>query len=320
MATNGQEKERKKRGSAALKGVAGVAIAFGGLAFAIRALFSGDSAVSLAPEHPILIAAAVVVGLFAMGTIGVNWWVILRSLSAPTYLRQVITAYYPGQLGKYLPGGLWPIVGRGELLYRGGTPRSVAYASVAISLMLTYLAAAVVALPVITATALGGQSVMIQAASGIALLGAIAVVVHPRVFATAESIASRFLHRQWDLEFPPWHITIAIIATSTISWVLIGLTTWIVAAAYAVTPPMGATVSATALSWLIGFLIIPVPGGIGVREAAFIAVMPGLTETGAALLAISSRVVFVAADVTGAVLVTGAVFIARARIRSTKSV
>lgn len=319
-ANSGQPRTGRSHRRTALKGAAGVAIALGGLAFAVRALISGDSTVSLAPERPALLGVAVVLGLFAMGTVGLNWWAILRSLKTQPSIPKVIAAYYPGQLGKYLPGGLWPIVGRGELLFRTGTPRSVAYASVAISLLLTYLAAAVVAIPTGVTIALAGRSILVQVTVAAALLAAIAVVVHPKVFAIAERIATRLLHREWELEFPPWHVTIAIVATSTISWALIGLTTWLVASAYDVAWPIGSTISATALSWLAGFLVIPVPGGIGVREAAFIAAMPGPSEAEAALVAISARAVFVAADVAGALLVTGATVLSSARNRSTKSI
>ncbi len=320
-ADNDRPDTGKKRRSAALKGAAGVIIAIGGLAFALKALFTGESTISFTPDRPALLGIAVLLGLFAMGTIGANWWAILRSLSSPpTSLWHVIAAYYPGQLGKYLPGGLWPIVGRGELLYRTGTPRSVAYASVAISLMLTYLAAALVAIPVGVTTLFADQSALVQVITGVVMVAAILILVHPKVFAAAEGIASKLLHRQWALEFPPWHVTIAILATSAISWVLIGVTTWLVATAYTLTPPIGGTISSTALSWLAGFVIIPVPGGIGVREAVFVATIPELSEAEAALVALSSRIVFVAADITGAVLVTAAAFITKTRNRSTKSV
>lgn len=305
-----------KRRSAAWKGIAGVAIAIGGLAFAVRALVTGDASVSLNPQRPLLLALAVVLGLLAMGTIGANWWAILRSLDNPTGLRNVLTAYYPGQLGKYLPGGLWPIVGRGELLFRNGTPRSIAYTSVAISLMLTYVAAAIVAIPLGVSTVLASRSIGLQIAAGVVLLVATIIIVHPRVFITIEGLLSKLFQRRWDLQFPPWHVTIAIIATSTISWLLVGTTTWVVAAAYGLTPPLGGTISSTALSWLCGFLIIPVPGGIGVREAVFVATAPGLTGPDAALVAISSRVVFVVADLTGAGLAALIGFNGRSRFRS----
>jgi hypothetical protein len=55
------------------------------------------------------------------------------------------------------------------------------------------------------------------------------------------------------------------------------------------------------LSWIIGFAVVFVPGGIGVREAAFtaiasVAVPPHIAAT----VAVVSRLVFVAADALGA--------------------
>ncbi len=92
MVSNQSQNNGRKSKSVVLKGIAGVVIAVGGLAFALRALISGDSTVSLTPERPTLLGLAVVLGLFARGTIGANWWAILRSLSAPTDLPKAIAA------------------------------------------------------------------------------------------------------------------------------------------------------------------------------------------------------------------------------------
>jgi hypothetical protein len=52
----------------------------------------------------------------------------------------VIAWYYSGEIGKYVPGGVWPVVGRGELARRGGVPAGRAYSGVVLSLAALYLA------------------------------------------------------------------------------------------------------------------------------------------------------------------------------------
>ena len=53
--------------------------------------------------------------------------------------------FFVGQLGKYVPGGIWPVVGQAELARRGGTTRGIAYSATAMSMVATFLGAATVA-------------------------------------------------------------------------------------------------------------------------------------------------------------------------------
>jgi uncharacterized membrane protein YbhN (UPF0104 family) len=57
------------------------------------------------------------------------------------------------------------------------------------------------------------------------------------------------------------------------------------------------------LSWVVGFVLVPVPGGVGVREAAFVALVGGGVPSGVrATIAIVARLVFMLVDALGAVL------------------
>jgi hypothetical protein len=59
----------------------------------------------------------------------------------------------------------------------------------------------------------------------------------------------------------------------------------------------------TSASWLAGFVVVGVPGGIGVRESVFTALAgTALTPGVAVSLALASRVVFIAVDLVGALV------------------
>ncbi len=58
---------------------------------------------------------------------------------------------------------------------------------------------------------------------------------------------------------------------------------------------------ATCVSWIAGFVIIGLPGGLGVREAVFISMMTAPLGAGLAVsVAVVSRVVSIAVDLLGA--------------------
>ncbi len=65
-------------------------------------------------------------------------------------------------------------------------------------------------------------------------------------------------------------------------------------------------------AWVVGFIVLPAPNGLGIREAALVALFaPWLSTGGAIALAAASRLVFLVADliagvVSGLVLVRGA--------------
>ena len=59
----------------------------------------------------------------------------------------------------------------------------------------------------------------------------------------------------------------------------------------------------TSASWLAGFVVVGVPGGIGIRESVFTALAgTALTPGVAVSLALASRVVFIAVDLVGALV------------------
>jgi uncharacterized membrane protein YbhN (UPF0104 family) len=59
----------------------------------------------------------------------------------------------------------------------------------------------------------------------------------------------------------------------------------------------------SSLSWLIGFLVIGAPGGLGVRESIFTGLLSATVGTSTALsLAVASRMTFVSVDFLGALI------------------
>ena len=81
-----------------------------------------------------------------MTTIAAGWTDVLELLGAHVGRWRVIGWYYVGELGKYLPGGVWPVLGRGELARtrRGGPQRRLRQRGPVLATL--YLAAALTAL------------------------------------------------------------------------------------------------------------------------------------------------------------------------------
>src|SRR5690606_41727254 len=85
------------------------------------------------------VAAALVLAAAGMTWVAACWRRALALSGPPPALSQTVAWYYAGEIGKYVPGGVWPVLGRGELARRGGVPRGRAYPSVGLSLAAPHL-------------------------------------------------------------------------------------------------------------------------------------------------------------------------------------
>jgi uncharacterized membrane protein YbhN (UPF0104 family) len=297
-----RDKDQAGRRRPWLTGFVGTVIGIAGLGFAVFALARSWDEISAADFVPRILAMAGAVGIVGMTTIGLNWIRIMRATGGSVRVRHGLHWYFVGQLGKYIPGGLWAVLGRGELATRGGVERAIGYPSVGISLVTTYAAAATTGAIFIAF----GTATMTARISWIGLSAATVTAVtlglSGPVVRQVNTFVSRFGIRA-ELPSTSPRMSLSAIALTMPAWLAIGGATALVGSAlgFAVTPSQ--VIAATSYSWLAGFLVIPVPGGLGVREAAFIALYPGSTEEAAAI-AVSARIVFVLADLTGAALST----------------
>lgn len=276
----------------------------GGLAFVVRILVSewDETRTLISEARWGWLVVAVVVCLAGMTSVGLPWRAIIAALGEKHSFRDTLRWYFPGQLGKYLPGGIWPVVGRGELAVKGGVSRLLAYTSVGLSLALTYLAAGLVSLVFLVVAVLSGS----DAGGGLwalLVLPAGLIVLHPAVLTRLLALAERVLNRNVPVTVPSYRVTLKLLVAHAPAWMLIGSGTWLVARAFDPSAPFAQVAFAGVLSWVVGFIVIPVPGGIGVREVAFAAAAVSLSSDVAATVAIVSRLCFVVSDLAGAGLV-----------------
>ena len=253
----------------------------------------------LRQARPAWLGAAVVLAALGMASIGVVWGRVLHQLGVTVGVARVVAWYFVGELGKYVPGGVWPVVGRGELARRGGVPRSRAYTSVALSLGLLYLASLfVVAAFLPFALSEGGFTPWMLC---LLALPAGVVALHHRVLERVVLVVQRLTGKVVRVDVPRWRQSLTLVAWYLPTWLFIGTATWAVARALTPDAPFARVVFAAVLSWVAGFLAVPVPAGAGIREAVLLAAS-GLDGGVAAATAIVARLIFVAVDAGGAVV------------------
>jgi hypothetical protein len=291
-----------RRRAVALSALAGAVIGLTCLGFVVQRMTSQWSEVR---DHVAGASVGWIVAAVVLAGAGMTWiagcWRQAMGLSGPAPpWRAAVAWYYTGEIGKYVPGGVWPVLGRGELARRGGVPRARAYPSVGLSLAALYLAALGVATALVPLD-LAEQS---ESPAALALLGLLPLglaALHPRVLTWGRDQVVRLTGRGGDIVIPPWRATVGLVASYVPAWLFIWAATWCTARALVPAPPLLRIGIATTLSWTAGFVAVPVPAGAGVREAVFVAAS-GLPAGLGATIAVGSRLAFLLVDVAGLAL------------------
>lgn len=295
--------------------VLGVTIGLLGIVYVVRLVFvqRDDLRGVLDRLEPATLLLALLLGLVGMTIIGVAWNALLASLDRPLPVAAALRAYFVGQLGKYLPGGVWAIVGRGEWARMHGARAAAAYGATVYSIATAYVAAALVtgAVAALALPDVGSRPLVALVGVG-GVAGTLAL--HPALGARALGLLRRSTGRDLAIEVPRVRVVLAVLAAQAVTWLAIGTGSHLVARGLGIDVAWSAVVVATACSWLIGFLALPVPGGIGVREGVFVGVLGAGGE--AAVIALAARFVAIGVDVVGASIATVAARRALGRVLS----
>lgn len=252
---------------------------------------------SLENIGPLDIASSGAAAIASLICSWIVWRLVLESLGGSIGRRPSATIYFTGQVGKYVPGSIWPLVIQAQMGAAHGVGRSVMVASYGVTLIVTVAAAGVLSPLLLLA---GVDPIRLAAVGGGLVLAVVAAlaIVHPRGIDGLRATISRRTGRT----LPAVHLegTVALRATAgaCVAWVLFGVHTLALAA------PLGASLgdlaaitAAFAVAFVAGLLVIPLPAGAGVRDAVLVvALEPVLDRPSALVVALGSRFVILLAE------------------------
>jgi hypothetical protein len=263
---------------------------------------------------PAWLAAAAALYLMGLGFCALFWYWLLRALGQHPRIRATIRAYYVGQLGRYVPGKVVGVLFRARLMSGPGVRMSVAVLTVVYEALATLASGAFLAVLFFISRAWDHDGMGWKALGLLALVG---VPLLPGVFnRLVRQISRPFLPAEAAPLPRVRGLALSIgLALAGCGWVVQGAGLW--ALVEAVQPgawpwSWEAWAHATAfiaLAYVAGFLVVAVPGGLGVREfllqqflaAEFGSWMDAPQAAGAAVVvALMSRLLSLIADVAAA--------------------
>ncbi|GAA3337291.1 lysylphosphatidylglycerol synthase transmembrane domain-containing protein [Curtobacterium pusillum] len=224
-----------------------------------------------------------------------------RSMMAASGYRVPLAAassiFFVGQLGKYIPGGVWSIAAQAELGRAHGLQRTGSAVAALASMLVSMVTAAIV----------GIVAVLLASSTGFAtfwwLIPVIVVglvCLTPPVLGRLIAIAFRVLRRPAQDTTLTWSGTVMSLVWSLAMWVAYGVQATVVLRAFGADSPalFPVAVGAYAVAWLVGFVVVIAPAGIGPREGILVLLLGSVAGGSAPLaLAVISRVFMTIGDV-----------------------
>jgi hypothetical protein len=256
----------------------------------------------------------------------VFWYFALRRLGQDAGFGEAIRAYYVGHLGKYVPGKAMVVVLRTGMIAGNRVHAGIAAASVFLE-TLTWLAVGsfwAAAYLAISLSLLRGQHLAFWGAIGLMVLAGLPTF--PPVFkrlarlagiGRSDPVVAEKVNRlDYRVLLLGW-------LGMGIGWTIMGLSYWATLRGMGVP---GADVlqelprftASVALATVMGFMVLLVPGGLVVREAALVGlILPYLTDVVAEpeLVAWISVALFRVVSVVSEVLISGILYVGGMRWR-----
>jgi glycosyltransferase 2 family protein len=272
------------------------------IAYVVRILGRqwGDVAATLKRLSPLgLLAASIALGLY-YATAVQNWRALMSKLGAPLSLPVAFRIVFLSNLAKFLPGGVWNLVGRVALCKQRGVAVTVSSLSLFIELVSTLAAMAVTSMVTLSAS----EAALLPVPRSVLLLGLVAVAVglHPWVLNFALRLLARLTKGEVMQVEASYAFMLWVWFRYLVTWLLAGGTFLLLANALFAQrislDQASLLMGAISIAWLLGLFAFVVPGGLGVREVVLTTLLstqfgPGI----AAALALAFRLLLVIPEV-----------------------
>jgi uncharacterized membrane protein YbhN (UPF0104 family) len=270
-----------------------VAVTFGLAAYAVAREWSGIRS-ALASLGLLRVCGALICVLIATLATMQVWRVLLAALGSTLPARIAARVLFIGQLGKYLPGSVWPILAQMELASVHKVPRHRSASASVLTMLLALLSGLLVALATLPFVSKSTPYRWVFLAAPILL-----ICLHPRLLNLLIGRLLRLARRPAREQPLAGRAIIGALAWSLVSWACYGAQVWLLVtrlgASYGTA--MLLSIGAFAFAWCVGFVIVVAPVGAGVREVMLVTLLgPTIGVGGATAVALVSRVLTTLSD------------------------
>ncbi|MEX0979699.1 MAG: lysylphosphatidylglycerol synthase transmembrane domain-containing protein [Gemmatimonadota bacterium] len=216
------------------------------------------------------------------------WGRMVAEMGGPRLsLRVSCRVYFISNLARYVPGKVWQLAGLSYLARREGVPVSVATGSAVLGHGMALGGAAIVG-----SLALFGGAERFRVPGAVALvgiLGPLLLLTIPPLFRRLVRLGFRLLRQPAPehLRIDPW-FGIRWLALYVVNWAMYSIAFWVLVRSFHLGGNLPEVASAFSAAYLLGYVAVFAPAGIGVREATLVALLQpvhGVAIVGIAVIA-----------------------------------
>ena len=240
--------------------------------------------------------------LFGLAILG--WIRIVRLFSGELGPAAGACVWLASNVGKYIPGKVFMFAGRVELARRLGVRPAVSISALALEHVVQLVAAS----PFLLWVILHGfrfESEKMWLVLLAALLPAAAFILRPSLLVTAANFVLRLTHQSSLAAAPGFRDSALLLAVYLACWLSYGSSGVVLIEALGFGPavPIVDVIAAFVAAWMIGFLSLITPGGIGVREAVLVLLLRSTLSTSQAItVALLARLSWTLVEMVGVLI------------------
>lgn len=247
----------------------------------------------------LLLSLVLLIPVFFLDAFG--WYLILRAMGHKPPLLPCIRVWMVSSITRYLPGGIWAYASRASMSNDLGIDLRSSIISLYIETVLLIVSSFIAGLPALLSIAhLSGKSWI-----PIVAVPVLGLLLHPRVFSIFRFLPGKTGHKLSSLTLLAPERTFALYIYYISFWILFaGVFLCFTLAIYPTPMNNWLTIgSSIALGFLLGFIIIFFPGGIGIRESAiYVLLLPFIPAVACLVISIGSRIWIVLAEAASTLL------------------
>jgi len=222
-----------------------------------------------------------------------SWRAVLIAVGHRLPVLTAARLYFLTQIGKYLPGSIWPVIAQIELGREEGVPAARSGIAAVLNLLVGIATGIVVGLvSLLLANGSPGDYWWL-----LLPLPVLVLLVRPAVVQRVVGFVLRVLRKPApDVQLDSRGVLVAT-GWSVVMWLCFGLQVYVLVAAFGEPDAFARSVGAYALAWVVGFVVFFAPAGAGARELSLVVLLaPSLSRPEALSVAVVSRVLAVAGD------------------------
>ena len=250
----------------------------------------------LADQEPVVLVGSLGLALVGVFVSFLLWRGTLATLGSTLPLRPAARLFFVTQLGKYLPGAVWPVLAQMRAGRELGVPRQRMGLAFLLTLGVTTLVGVLLGVAALPA--------LLRAEGRVVLLGLFAVplllvLLVPRVLNALLDRALRLLRRPGlDVPLSARDVSRGV-GVAVVFWLLYSGHVWLLAVGLGADPleTFPVALGGFAIAFSLGPLLVVLPAGAGVREAVLVVLLSGVLSTpDATAVALTSRAVLILTD------------------------